>query len=353
MIDDLIIAMSKKVILPIGLKQGDKVGLISPSAPLAGLLPHRVEQGIRGVKSLGLEVLIGKSSLKVTGYTAGNAKERAQDINDFFRNNKVRAIMAMIGGNHSNQLLSYLDFDAIKRDPKPFIGYSDLTVLQLAIFQKTGLVTFYGPCLMTQFAENPEPLEYTKFYFERALFKSKPIGKIKPSQQWTDEVLDWFEKKDIERPRRFKPNKGWEWLRKGKAEGNLLGGCITSIIHLRGTVYWPDLNGSILFWEIPEAKNITEGEDPSTVDAYLTDLELSGVFRQISGMIIGRPYHYSAEQLLLIKKIIRERTRKYNFPILFNVDIGHTDPMITLPIGVKAELDSANDLFAILERGVR
>lgn len=342
----------KKILLPLSLKKGDLVGLVSPSAPLAGLLPHRVEKGVQGLKKLGLEVLIGKNALKVTGYTAGSPQERAEDINTFFKDKRVKAIMAMIGGNHSNQILPYLDFKSIKNNPKPFIGYSDFTVLQLAILKKTGLVSFYGPCLMTQFAENPEPLEYTTLYFKKALFSVKAIGQIKPSRQWTDEILDWFEKKDLERPRLLKTNSGWKWLREGKARGRLVGGCITSMMHLRGTEYWPDFAGSILFWEIPEGKSIFEGEDPSTVDAYLTDLKLSGTFSQIVGMIVGRPYHYSTEQYRLIKEIIKERTKSYNFPILFNVDIGHTDPMITLPIGVEAKLSSTDNTFIILGKGV-
>lgn len=341
------------LIKPQHLKKGDVVGLISPSAPLAGLLPHRVKQGIRGLKKIGLKVVVGKNALRVTGYTAGSPKERANDINRMFKNKTIKAIIAMIGGNHSNQLLSYLDYKMIRKNPKPFIGYSDLTVLQFALYRKVRLVTFYGPCLLTQFAENPDPLQYTVKYFRKALFNSQEsIGEVQPSQKWTEEILDWFEKKDLVRPRILKPNTGWEWLKEGEAEGRILGGCIASMMHLRGTGYWPNFTDSILFWEIPEGSNLTEGESPSTIDAYLMDLELSGVFKEIRGMIIGRPYHYTEEQLVSIKKIIKERTRKYRFPLLFNIDIGHTDPMITIPLGVNAQLNSSTNSFVVKESGV-
>jgi muramoyltetrapeptide carboxypeptidase len=180
----------------------------------------------------------------------------------------------------------------------------------------------------------------------------KPIGKIKPSLRWTDEVLDWFQKKDLKRPRKMKKNKGWQWLKKGKAEGVILGGCITSMMHLRGTKYWPNFFGSVFFWEIPESEeNFGKGISPESIDAHLTDLELSGVFNKIKGMIIGRPFNYTREQTNQLVQIVQERTKDYDFPILFNVDIGHSDPMIAAPLGVKIKIDSRKNLFEFTESG--
>jgi len=115
----------------------------------------------------------------------------------------------------------------------------------------------------------------------------------------------------------MKKNKGWRWLRKGKAEGKILGGCITSIMHLRGTKYWPNFKNVILFWEIPESnEDFRKGRRLEDIDSYLTDLELSGIFKDIKGMIIGRFFGYSKQEKKEIIKIIKERTREYNFPIL-------------------------------------
>lgn len=339
-----------QLIKPKHLQKGDTIGVVSPSAPLAGLAPHRVKKGIKMLEKLNFTVKIGKYALKITGHTAGSPRERARDINNFFKDKNIKAIFSFIGGNHSNQILKYLDFDLIKKNPKIFLGYSDATVLHFAFYTQAGLVSFYGPAVLTQFAENPEILSYTRRYFEKAVMQSKPIGKITPSPQWADEILDWFRKEDLKRPRKMKKNSGWQWLKKGKARGPILGGCITSMMHLRGTKYWPDFSGCILFWEIPESsENFTKGENPENIDAYLTDLELSGVFNQIKGMIIGRPFGYSKKQFALLKKIIPERTKKYNFPILFGVDIGHTDPMITIPLGVKVKLDSTKNIFSFVE----
>ena len=343
-----------KLIKPKLLKKGDTVGIISPSAPLAGLVPHRVESGIEMIKKMGFKVIIGKNALKVREYTAGSAEERAQDINGFFGDKKIKAIFSFIGGNHSNQILKHLDFSLIKRNPKIFLGYSDITVLQFALNTQVGLVSFYGPAVLTQFAENPEIIPYTKKYFEKTIMSVQPLGKIVSSSTWTDESLDWFKKEDLKRPRRMKKNKGWEWLKKGKVEGAILGGCISSMMHLRGTKYWPNFNGSILFWEISEGESdFTKGESLENIDSYLTDLESLGLFKQIKGMVVGRPFGYTPKQVNLLKKTICKRTEDYNFPILFGIDIGHTDPMITIPLGIKVKLDSVKNLFYFTESGVK
>lgn len=332
---------------------GDCIGLVSPASSLAGLVPHRVKKGTEMIKKLGFNVKIGKNALKVTGHTAGSPKERAQDINDFFKDKSTKAIIAFIGGNHSNQLLKYLDFCLIRKTPKIFIGYSDTTVLHLAFYTQANLVTFYGPAVLTQFAENPQMIPYTEEYFLKVLTKNDPIGKVYPSENWTDEVLYWFKKEDLTRPRKMKKNNGWQWLKPGKTQGKILGGCITSMMHLRGTKYWPDFNESILFWEIPESEaDFKKGESLANIESYLTDLELSGVFRQIKGMIIGRPFGYTNKQTKSLIDIIKKATRDYKFPILFGVDIGHSDPIITIPIGVNVKIDSAYNQFEILESGV-
>jgi len=337
---------------PKSLKIGDTIGLISPSAPLAGLVPHRTKKGIQGLERLGFKVKIGKNALKVTGHTAGTPHERAEDINFFFADKEVKAIFSFIGGNHSNQILKYLDFNLIKKNPKIFLGYSDATVLHFALYTKAHLVTFYGPTVLTQFAENPNVIPYTEMYFKKALMRDKPICKIQPSSRWTDEILDWFKKEDLKRPRMMKKNQGWKWLRRGKAKGKILGGCITSMLHLRGTEYWPDFSNSILFWETPEnGDDFTKGEKVENIDSHLSDLELSGIFKNIKGMIVGRFFGYSEQQKREAIKVIQERTSGYKFPILLNVDIGHSDPMITIPLGVQVRIDSSKNIFDIKENG--
>lgn len=121
------------------------------------------------LQDLWFKVKICKNALKITGHTADSPKERAEDINNFFKDKEIKAIICFIGGNHSNQVLKYLDFNLIKRNPKIFIGYSDITVLHFAFYTQANLITFYGPAVLAQFAENPRILPYTEEYFKKAV----------------------------------------------------------------------------------------------------------------------------------------------------------------------------------------
>ncbi len=334
------------------LQKGDTIGVISPSAPLAGMVEHRYKNGIKKLKELGYKIKIGKQALKTIPYTAGEEEDRAQDIMEFVRDKEVKAIISFIGGYNTNQLLKYLDFEIIKKNPKIIMGYSDMTILLLSIHKKCGFSTFYGPSVLNQFADPFLP-EYTIDYFRKAVIKKEPIGDIHPSEKWTCEFLDWFEHKDLKRNRKYLKNPGWEWLKEGTSEGILLGGCLETLVHLRGTEYWPDFNNSILFLETCEScGSPTKGEEIGIIDSYLVDLELSGVFNNISGMIIGIPYGYEDEQKEVYKKMIITRMKDYEFPILFNVNIGHCDPIITVPIGAKAKINSKTNTFKIIESAV-
>ena len=340
------------MIKPGKLQRGDLIGVISPSAPLAGLVPHRTEAGVKMLERMGFRVKVGANALKATRYTAGSAQERAADLNGMFNDPEVRGVICFIGGNHSNQLLEYVDFDLIRKNPKAFVGYSDATVLHCAIGKKADLMTFYGPAVLTQFADNPAINGYTLEYFEKALMSGEPIGQVAPSAEWTDETLDWFSGEDRKRPRKMKPNPGWKWLVKGSAEGPIMGGCVTSLLHLRGTEYRPDFSGSIFFWEIPESSgDFRKGETIGEIDTALTDLKLCGWFKDIKGMIIGRPFAYSEADSEELGLVIMGHFADLGIPILFGVNIGHCDPIITVPLGAKVKMDSQDDSFVFLESG--
>ena len=253
---------------PPRLRLGDTVGIVSPSWGGAGKYPHRVRNGIAYLESLGFKTTIGAHALGQHGFVSDTAENRAADIHDMFRAHEVRAIIAAVGGDHSCHLLPYLDFELIRDNPTIFMGYSDITVLNVAIWNRTGLVTFNGPTLITDFAEYPSPHEYTTESFHRTVCRSEVVGRVRPSVSWTEEHLDWRTKADLERARKLVPSDGWTWLRPGVAEGVLVGGCISSLQHLRGTEYWPDLSGKILFLETSE-----EHPSPATVDGILMDYE--------------------------------------------------------------------------------
>jgi muramoyltetrapeptide carboxypeptidase LdcA involved in peptidoglycan recycling len=332
---------------PSKLNPGDTIGIISPSWGGAGAFPHRVEQGIKHLSSLGFKVELAPHTLNQMGFISDTAGNRAQDIHDMFADPAIKAIIASIGGDHACHLLPLLDYELIEEHPKIFMGFSDITVLNVALWTKTGLTTFNGPALIPDFAEYPKMLNYTERYFLKAVTEIEPIGKVEPSPQWTEEFLDWGLKKDLERSRMLSHSNGWTWLKKGQAEGRLVGGCIESLQHLRGTSFWPNWDKTIFFFETSEEK-----PSPETVDGILMDYENMGVFEKLRGLIVGRPMSYSEIEKQTLRERIMERTQSYSFPIITDMDFGHTSPQITLPLGCMARIDSSKLSFEIIESAV-
>lgn len=338
-----------KLTIPQKIKKGDAVGFISPSAGLAPFAIHRIERAKKLFEELGYKVKIAKNALKNNGYVSASIQDRINDIHEMFQDLEVKLIIATIGGNHSNQLLKYLNYGLIKNNPKIFIGYSDNTVLHYALQSQANLATYYGPCVLTQFGEFPKILAYTLKYFNYAVAGEHKVEnlEIKPSKFWTEEFLDWFKKNDELRARKLEKNNGYEWLINGKAQGELLGGAIPSINHLAGTKYWRDPSGKIFFIDIPESNSPLEGLSLENVDSYLADLDNMELFDDINGLIIGRPYHYSEKQIIELKKIILKYAGGKKYPILYNVNMGHTDPIATVRYGSIIELDSTHNSLRI------
>jgi muramoyltetrapeptide carboxypeptidase LdcA involved in peptidoglycan recycling len=323
------------------------VGIVSPSWGGAGMFPHRVELGVRHLQSLGFKVKIAPHALNQHGFVSDTPQNRADDINGMFGDSEIKAIIAAIGGDHSCHLLPLLDFDLIRRNPKIFMGFSDITVLNVAIWQETGLVTFNGPALLTDFAEHPRMFEYTEENMLKVLCGAEPVGSVAPSTWWTEEFLDWGCKADLERPRGQLNSAGWTWLRGGAAAGTLIGGCIESLQHLRGTRFWPDWQDAIMFFETSE-----EAPSPKTVDGILMDYENMGVLEKLKGLLVGRPMRYTDEEKRKFRKVVLERTNRYSFPIVMDMDFGHTAPQFTIPIGCRAWIDVENQRFEIIDAAV-
>ena len=260
---------------------------------------------------------------------------------------KVKAIITSLGGYNSNELLPVIDYELIKKNPKVLCGYSDITSLLCGIHSQTGLVTFYGPHILSQFADFGGPLPYTRDYFNRILTQAQRLGKIEPSTEFTYERLEWD--RDDNRERKRIPTPGWKVLKEGNARGRLVGGHIGTMASLIGTKYLPSFKDAILFWED------TESSTPET-DRLLCQLKMVGVFDQIRGMIVGRtnPNEYEVySKELGLQEIIQESTREYDFPIIAEMDFGHTDPMFTIPYGVEAVINTEEVEFSIMESAVR
>ncbi len=243
------------IIKPEKLEKRDTIAFVAPASGLAALVPHRLKTAKSYFEKKGYKVKIYQSALKNEGFSSTSPEERAKDINEAFKDPKVKMIISTIGGNSSHQILEFLDFDLIKQNPKIFVGYSDITSLHFAFHVKSDLVTFYGPTAIAEFGEFLNFEEYTEKYFFKAVASNSPIGIITPSSRWTDcKKANWLKKEDLKLKRKYRENKGYEWLREGKAAGKIIGGCITSMMHTKGTKYWPDFSNKMLFLETPEGE---------------------------------------------------------------------------------------------------
>jgi len=265
-------------------------------------------------------------------------------VDDFFANDRVKLIVAAIGGDHACHLLPHLDFSLIERCPTGFVGFSDNTVLNVALWSQARLVTFNGPALLTDFGEYPGMLEYSRSWFVRALCDPSPLGALVSSPTWTEHRADWDLPDEQARPRPMLPASGWTFLKPGMGQGPLIGGCLESLQHLRGTRFWPDWTDAILFFETSEERPL-----PKTVDSILMDYENMGVLSKLSGLLVGRPMHYSEEQRAELRRIVLARTERFDFPIVTDMDFGHTAPQLTLPIGCVARIDSQRRSVEVLE----
>jgi muramoyltetrapeptide carboxypeptidase len=333
---------------PPRVQPGDTVAIVSPSFGAVGAWPHRAERGVAYLRSLGLEVRVMPNAARREGWVSAPAVARAADLHEAFLDDGVTVVLAGLGGNHSNALLPLLDYDLVRAHPKVFQGYSDMTVLHWALAKHAGLSTFYGPALVSELGEFPEVPPFTDRFLRAAWLGDEPIA-FEPAARWTDEFLDWDAQADLTRPRALRDGDGWVAIRDGRATGPLLGGCLETVCwHLKGSSAWIDPAGAILLLETSE-----DAPPPATVDSYLTDLEQLGVFDAAAALLVGRPYGYSPDDAARLWDVVAHRTEAAGLPVLANVDAGHTDPMLTLPLGVEAEIDAARRIFRLTEAPTR
>lgn len=325
---------------PSPLKKGDTIGIISTSTPVAALCPRRLKRGINYLESMGFKVKLGKNALKKIDYLAGTIDERVQDLHDFVRDKEVKAIINAIGGFNSNQLIEHIDYELIKNNPKIILGYSDFTAVLLSIYNKTNIVTYLGPAILPQFGEYGGVLSYTEERFTDMFIKPSHNLNIPHSKEWTSEFLEWD--RNDNRKRVTVKNKGPKIIREGIMEGKILAGNMGTMLLLAGTDYMPDLTNTILFIEDDN------DEKPATIDRYLFHLRMIGAFDKVKGIVIGRFHpnvNFSKERSL--EDIIKSATYGYNFPIITDVDFGHTDPMNVLPNGVNASVKALGNKVEI------
>lgn len=332
------------LIKPTALRPGDTIGIITPSFPAPDRFPERYERGIAQLKQMGFIVREGSCTHRAEGYRSASIKERASEFNDLLRDPEVKAIISTIGGMNSNSLLPYIDYEALRRHPKIIMGYSDVTALLLACYTKTGVTTFYGPAIVPSFGEYETMFEDGERYVRNVLCLEREAPyPLDVPREWTEEMIDWSTQN---RQKTFQPNEGWLCLRDGLAQGKLIGGNLNTMSGFLKSEFFPDVEGAILFLE-DSFKTMADEE------RSLSMLKLAGVFDQINGLIIGKHEHFDAlESPFSFETLLLEVLGDVNFPILTNVDIGHTFPSHVFPIGINVELDATAGTITFLETGV-
>lgn len=338
---------------PQKLNRGDTVAIVSLSSGIAGddSIVWRTYQGIQRLQEIfGLKIKIMPHALKGSAFTQQHPELRASDLNEAIRDREVKAIISSIGGDDAIRIWPYVDCEALQSFPKIFSGYSDSTTVHM-MFYKMGITSFYGPALLTDFAENINMDSYTIKDIEKNWFNSELIGEVRPAKYIRPYGLNWnIENKATARP--IVQQQGYILLQ-GRVDvtGQLIGGNLETLVDIKDSELFPQLNDfeqAILFLETSE-----DMPKPDEFREMLFQLFEKGVFHKVNGIIFGKPFNnvYYEQYKDEILTFFNVEPLK-DLPILYNLSFGHNEPKHILPYGVAAQINCETKQFFITENGV-
>ncbi|MBW1922277.1 MAG: LD-carboxypeptidase [Deltaproteobacteria bacterium] len=301
--------MATDLVRPRGLRPGDRVGIISPAGPVD---TEALRPGILMLEEAGYEVVVGDYACGGDGYLAARDEQRLDDLHRMFADPGIAAVFCSRGGYGSFRILPEIRYEVMRRNPKIFVGYSDITALHAAVFKYAGLVTFHGPMVREFPVKSPE-----NFQALLSLLRG-------------------------ERPDEFALTPG-QVLVRGKARGPLLGGNLTTLCHLVGTPYMPRLDGCLLIVE-------ERGEAAYRVDRLLTHLWVSGRLDKLAGLAAGMFLDCGPQEA--VYEILESLGRRLGVPVVTGLPFGHGEENRALPLGVPAELDTYGGTLSITDAGV-
>ncbi|MGD7044557.1 S66 peptidase family protein [Jeotgalibacillus proteolyticus] len=306
------------MLLPKKLKRGDTVGIIAPASP-----PNQsnLEKSLSFLKELGVNVKMGKHVNEVNGYLAGSDGERLEDLHAMFQDPSVQAIICAGGGYGTARIASAVDYELIKRNPKIFWGYSDITFLHTAIRQQTGLVTFHGPMLASDVGKEEFHALSKKMFYQ--LFEPMEL-------HYSEEISPL------------------EVLAEGERIGEIVGGNLSLIQSSLGTPFELETEGKLLFIEDID-------EEPYRIDAMLNQLSMAGKLQQACGIIVGdfkNAVPTNEKPSLSLEEVLEHYLGKLETPVIKGFKIGHCEPHFSIPLGAKAKLSARSKTLTIMP-GVR
>jgi muramoyltetrapeptide carboxypeptidase len=315
-------AQKLPVLKPRRLGPGDTVALVAPASATFQTIELQIAR--ESLEALGLKVKVGGHVLDRHGYLAGRDQDRATDINNYFADPSVRAVLPLRGGWGSSRLLPYLEFDTIRRNPKVVLGFSDITALLLSIHARTGLITFHGPNGMGRWDE------FSVGWVKRILFDGDAVTLQNPREK--GEFL-------VQTEHRV------QTITPGTARGRILGGNLTVFSAIVGSPYLPAFDGAILFLE-------DVGEDIYRVDRMMTTLKLAGILGRLAGFVFGTCSECEPGQgfgSLTLEEVFNDHVRPLKIPAWQGAMIGHRQPQFTIPVGVQVEIDATAGTIRMLE----
>ncbi|MBP2020993.1 muramoyltetrapeptide carboxypeptidase [Clostridium punense] len=309
------------MIKPRPLKNGDTVGIVAPSSPTRNL--DSIEKSVKVLEEQGFKVEVGDSCRDRYGHLSGSDEVRARDINKMFWDKSIQGIFCIRGGYGTPRILDMLDYDNIRKNPKIFLGYSDITAIHIALNQICNLVTFHGPMTVSDMIDDFD--SFSKESYLKAITSTEPLGNL--SNPSGVEIKS---------------------LNPGTAQGKIVGGNLSLIASTMGTPFEINTKGKILLIE-------DIGEYTYAIDRMLTQLKLAGKFEDCNGIILGdfrdcEPEHkdYGLSLMQVFKDIIVPA----NKPTIYNVMAGHCNPKLTIPLGVEAQVNGDNCSVAIIENAL-
>lgn len=298
------LSSAPRLLKPRSLKPGDKVGLLAPASSF-----HRAafEAGCNRLKEMGYEPVYSPEIFARELYFAGSTQRRKHELETLLVRDDVAALICVRGGYGSNYLLEKLNFELFRQHPKVLLGCSDITSLLTAVTDRTGLVTFHGPMVAKDIADNT---------FENSSWNNALLG----ASGW--EI----------------PGAGVEVLRPGRAQGRLYGGCLSMLVASLGTPLTIDTEGTILFIE-------DVAEKPFRIDRMLMQLHLAGKLKGVRGFVFGEMLECRPPEgeSYTLQQVILRVLQPYNVPIVYGLKSGHVSSgNLTLPLGVQAELSAGS-----------
>ncbi len=293
---------------PVHLNNGDKVKLIAPAGAVS---QEKFDKLLNIVRTLGLEPIWSPIALSKYGYFSAPDKERLEDLISGFKNKDIKAIFCLRGGYGSTRLLKAIPYSIIRRNPKIFLGFSDITALQMAFYKKTRLITFHTSL-------NALENEYARTLFKKMAFEAQtPALEIKTN---------------------FSPEP--MIINPGRARGTIVGGNLSLLVSLIGTGFLPRFKNKIVFIE-------EISEPPYKIDRMLTQLLMATDLLKAAGIVLGifhkcqwQKYYQKKEDTFSLVEIFKDRFARFKGPVIYGFPLGHVKEMSILPMGALASFDT-------------